>query len=237
MSCALLTKLLQSASKGLSLNTASIYCWSDSMIALYWIKNNKEWKIWIQNRGDIIKKVVKPDNWHYISSSDNPADNVSREFLPNSIVNNKLLWFGPESSLRNKESWPEDKFVSDVTDELRSDAKSNVAVNVEFIDHPKQKISAIININKYGSLIKVLKISFYVLKFVNIIYQKTFKKPLIQINIFDGELLWLRDSQYKDIIYDTRFDQWKKSLNLFTDNQGVIRSRSRLPETEKFEFD
>ena len=44
MSCALLTKLLQSVLKGLSLNTASIYCWSDSMIALYWIKN-KEWKI------------------------------------------------------------------------------------------------------------------------------------------------------------------------------------------------
>ena len=75
--------------------------------------------------------------------------------------------------LRNKESWPEHKFVSDVTNELRSDTKSNVAVNVEFIDYPKQKISAIININKYGSLIKVLKISFYVFKFVNIIYQKT----------------------------------------------------------------
>ena len=26
-------------------------------------------------------------------------------------------------------------------------------------------------------------------------------------------------------------------MNLFTDNQGVIRSRSRLQETEKFEFD
>ena len=87
MSCALLTKLLQSVLKGLSLNTTSIYCWSDSMIALYWIKN-KEWEIWVQNRVDIIKKVVKPDNWHYISSSDNPADSVSRECLPNSIVNN-----------------------------------------------------------------------------------------------------------------------------------------------------
>ena len=207
------------------------------MIALYWIKNNKEWKIWVQNRADIIKKFVIPDKLHYISSSDNPAEIATRECLPNSTFNNKLGWFGPEFLLGNKESWPEDKLVSDVTDESRSDAKSNVAVNVEFIDHPKQKISAIININKYGSLIKVLKISFYVLKFVNIIYQKTFKKPLIQISIFDGELLWLRDSQYKDIIYDTRFDQWKKSLNLFTDNQGVIRSRSRLPETEKFEFD
>ena len=97
-----------------------------------------------------------------------------------------------------------EKFVSDVTDELRS----MQAVNVKFIDHPKQKISATTNINKYGSLIKVLKISFYVLKFVNIIYQKTFKKPLIKINnIFDGELLWLRDIQYSDIIYDSRFEQ------------------------------
>ena len=73
---------------------------------------------------------------------------------------------------------------------------------------------------------------------MSIIYQKTFKKPLIKTNnIFDGELLWLRDIQYGDIIYDSRFDQWKKPFNLFTGNQGVIRSRPRLPDTEKFEFD
>ena len=47
----------------------------------------------------------------------------------------------------------------------------------------------------------------------------------------------MRDIQYKDIIYDSPFDQWKKSLNLFTDNQSVLRSRLCLPETEKFEFD
>ena len=45
----------------------------------------------------------------------------------------------------------------------------------------------------------------------------------------------MRDIQYSDIIHDSRFDQWKKSLNLFTDNQGAC-SRSRLPDTEKFEF-
>ena len=106
ISCVLLTKLLQSVLKGtIFVSTANIYCWSDSMIAFYWIKNNKEWKIWVKNRVDIIKKVVKPDNWHYISSSDNPADIATREYLPNLIVNNKLRWFGPEILLRNKESW------------------------------------------------------------------------------------------------------------------------------------
>ena len=157
MSWILLTRLLQSVLKRLSLNTASIYCWSDTMIALYWIKNNKEWKIWVQNLVDIINKVVKPVNWHYISSSDNPADIATRGCLPNSIVNNKLWWFAPEIFLGKKESWLQDKIASDVTDELRSSTKSNVAVTVEFIDQPKQKVSAIININKYSSLMKVLK--------------------------------------------------------------------------------
>ena len=83
----------------------------------------------------------------------------------------------------------------------------------------------------------MLKISLYVLKFVNIIYQKTFKKSLIKVDIIFGcELLWLKDIQYSDIIYDSRFDQWKKQLNLFTDNQGVTRTRLHLPDTEKFEF-
>ena len=49
------------------------------MIALYGIKNNKEWKVWLQNCVDIINKVVKPDNCHYLSSSHNPADITTRQ--------------------------------------------------------------------------------------------------------------------------------------------------------------
>ena len=125
LSCILLRKLLQSVLKGLSLNIASVYCWSDSMIALNWIKNNKNWEFWIQNHVDIINKVVKSDNRYYISSYDNPADIATREYLPNSIVNNELWWFGPEFWLRNKKSWPKNKFVSDVTDELRYVVRQN----------------------------------------------------------------------------------------------------------------
>ena len=57
---------------------------------------------------------------------------------------------------------------------------------------------------------KVLKISFYVMKFVSIIYEKTFKKSLIKVDsVFDYELLWLKDIQYSGIIYLCHFEQWK----------------------------
>ena len=68
-------------------------------------------------------KVAKPVKLYYISSSDNPENIATEECLPNLIVNNKFLFFGTEFLLRTKVSWPEDKFLSDGTDELRSAAK------------------------------------------------------------------------------------------------------------------
>ena len=70
-----------------------------------------------------------------------------------------MWWFESQFILRNKESWPEDKFVSDATDELRSAAKSNVAVNIEFINQAKQNVVAVINTNKYRGPVKLFKIS------------------------------------------------------------------------------
>ena len=67
---------------------------------------NKEWKSWVKNRVDIIKRfgII----FHLLTTLQIFA---TKECLQNSIVNNKLWWFEPELLLRNKESWPEDKFV------------------------------------------------------------------------------------------------------------------------------
>ena len=61
------------------------------MKALFCLKNNKERKVWLQHRVDVMNKVVKPDNWHYISSSEKPVDVATAEWLPSLIVNNKFL--------------------------------------------------------------------------------------------------------------------------------------------------
>ena len=68
---------------------------------------------------------------------------------------------------------------------------------------------------------KVLEISFYVLNFVNIIYEKTFKKSFIKVDIFDCQLLWLKNIKYSDTLYDSRFDVYqtkKSSISHFSKN-------------------
>ena len=40
-------------------NIERIYCWSDSQVALWWVKSyNKLWKAWVQPRVEKIRKNV-----------------------------------------------------------------------------------------------------------------------------------------------------------------------------------
>ena len=83
--CALLSEHVKSVILALSkqISIKNVYCWSDSLIALWWIKqNHKTKKLWIQNR---VKKVRE----------NNPADIATRCTSPNSLMKNLLWWNGP----------------------------------------------------------------------------------------------------------------------------------------------
>ena len=82
---------------------------------------------------------------------------------------------------------------------------------------------------------KVLEISFYVLNFVNIIYEKTFKKSFIKVDIFDCELLWLKNIQYSDTLYDSRFDQWKKFVKFIHRYSNLTSTRVRKVRFQIFQ--
>ena len=48
---------------------------------LKWIRQRrKEWKIWVQNRVEAIRKNVNVENWGFVPTSLNPADICAREF-------------------------------------------------------------------------------------------------------------------------------------------------------------
>ena len=81
----------------------NVYCWSDSLIALWWIKQNlKTWKLWIQNRLKKIGDNVNIEHWNYVN---NPADVATRRTSPNSLVKNLLWWNGPSFLKGDEEIW------------------------------------------------------------------------------------------------------------------------------------
>ena len=86
-----------------TLRVDSVFCWSDSQIALWWIWCvNREFKQFVQNRVVEIRGLVNPAHWDYCP---NPADICSRGSLAFKLVANQLWWNGLEFLLKGKESW------------------------------------------------------------------------------------------------------------------------------------
>ena len=65
-----------------------IFCWSDSEVALCWIRGKKKsWEPWVENRVVAIRKVVERERWNFVKGELNPAD------IPTRISSNLLECF------------------------------------------------------------------------------------------------------------------------------------------------
>ena len=83
-------------SLNVELNIENYYCWVDSQIVLAWIKaTGKEFKTFVENRLNFIRRKVAPENWHYCQTDENPADVITRINNCN-FIKNTLFWEGPE---------------------------------------------------------------------------------------------------------------------------------------------
>ena len=85
LSALLLANLINSVFTALEheVNFSVIDCFSDSRVALYWIKGiEKEWKPFVQNCVNEIRKLVKADCWHHCPGKENPADIPLRGMHP-----------------------------------------------------------------------------------------------------------------------------------------------------------
>ena len=65
----------------------SVMLWSDSEIALYWIRGlRKEWKQWVENRVAKIRSLVSTECWRFVLSKINPADLATRHNFINDVT-------------------------------------------------------------------------------------------------------------------------------------------------------
>ena len=81
MSCLLLSRLIVLVKIALSVevNITRVVCWSDSKIALWWMKSvNKKRKVWVENRLSEIRENIGVDCWRYVPTECNPADIATR---------------------------------------------------------------------------------------------------------------------------------------------------------------
>ena len=69
LGCVLLSKVLKDVLVALKgrVFIDSVYCWSDSEVALCWVKGKEKcWKPWVENRVVSIKSIIGKDSWYHL---------------------------------------------------------------------------------------------------------------------------------------------------------------------------
>ena len=196
----------------------STYVWSDNEAALQWVRNDRSDTPYVKNRTAKIRDLSDGYIFQHVGTKENPADLLSRGVDIDMLTRNDIWFHGP-SWLPNPSLWPSQRF--------------NV-ISVQTIT--VQPYEYLFECSKFRSLSKILRITGYVLKFVERLYKGLGR----EVKFKDGLHYWLysvqRDEFADEVQALNQGRPQKRSLvynlGLYVDPQDkLIRCRGRIEKS------
>lgn len=210
---------------------SDLFAWSDSTVALSWIKSSPhKWKSFVSNRTTKIQNLVPPENWFHVKSEDNPADFGSRGLTPLKLINCSKWWSGP-AWLRSNQILST-SFVDSEDSPLCSEEERKIVL----ITSVQASLTDDL-ITKFSSLPKIQRILAYVLRFCfNTRNSSSPCQGKLTFPELTQALLFLVKQVQADI-FAVEIDQLRKGkllskplrkLNPFLDSDDVLRVGGRI---------
>ncbi|CAG4990908.1 unnamed protein product [Colias eurytheme] len=100
------SRLAHTIENELDLQVTNKTYWTDSSIVLSWIKcDPRTFKTFVAHRLAEIEELTKPQDWRWIPSAHNPADDATRD-VPDDFNHSHRLFMGPLFLKQNASQWP-----------------------------------------------------------------------------------------------------------------------------------
>jgi len=233
LSTLLLAKLINSITVALEpeVQLQEHSCFTNSKIALYLIKGTtKEWKPFVENRVNEVRKFVPAECWRHCPEKENPTDVPSRGITPAELVSCKLWHHGPEW-LVHKLNKEED--VSEMPEECQKEIKISCHPTYNLVVTNNSKgLSTVVHCENFSRLQRLLRVTAYMLRSIDTLKGRIKKINVAQIpeltaaEVGRAEKLWIIESQ-KCVMEDQNFPTWQRQFGLFLD-EGVWRCKGIL---------
>ena len=183
LSALLLAELITSVLTALKVDMqlSSMACFTDSKVGLYWIRGlEKEWKPFVQNWVNEIRKLVPTEYWYHCPGKENPADMPSRGVTPSELSvsmlwrhgTNWLVGFTMESNPAEDVEMPEGCFK-----ELK--ATQQGGTHTLLSSGESINLSCIINCHDFSKLSRLLRVTAYVIRIVRVLKCKVKRKEMV----------------------------------------------------------
>ena len=237
LSALLLSKLVTSVVDSLkpTLPQVSVRCYTDSQVALFWIRGTtKEWTPFVNNRVKEIRSRVTLSQWNHCPGTSNPSDLPTRGLTSVELSVSQLWRQGPKWLQTGSEPTLQDPEISQhMPTECALELKgvpSHSLVSVE-----SKSIESIVDLGKYSTFAKLIGVTATIIRAVRkfkILREKQRSNPFVNLDDRqarqEAELLLVKSAQqtFSDLKTLT------KQFNLFRDEEGVLRCGGRLSNAE-----
>ncbi|GFX81266.1 integrase catalytic domain-containing protein [Trichonephila clavipes] len=160
----LLSRLVKKVVPILQLSIYKIWMWTDSTIALAWIKTEPhKLKTFVSNRVAEIQALSKDYHWKHVSSKNNPADLISRGCNVDELLKNEMWFSGPDlqtDEYEDNQLFPDPSY----RDELKC------AVTLSMTECSSNFYDELFNVT--NNFIKLIRIFSFIFRFINNINAK-----------------------------------------------------------------
>ncbi|GFT67069.1 integrase catalytic domain-containing protein [Trichonephila clavipes] len=221
LACTIGSRLINTTKIDLGLENVPIYCWSDSVNALYWIKRKENWGTFVNNRVQEIRRLTNPEDWKHIPGILNPADLPSRGCGVVELIAS-LWWEGPSWLNKPREEWPLSEACPDRAT-IDSERKRTVASTINYEPKEMDYLSEI------SSFKKIIRVTAWIYRFYHNLRKQRNDRDF-------GELITQEtdaaERKVLKIVQKQSFSNNTKSLvsqmQTLVDSDGIIRIKSKI---------
>ena len=215
-------------------SSTPIRCWTDSMVALSWIKGDpNRWKPFVSNRVCEIHDLLDPSCWQHIPGSMNPADLLTRGISAQALVQSSMWLRGPDFTELSQHQPPVDTsaVVTSLSESCLVSADS-ISPSAPLIEFPR-----------FSSLQKLTRSVAWILRFATnarTAADQRKRNELDSSELRAAEQVIIKQEQseaFADDLSRLRSDlpvakqSSLMTLSPFLDEEGILRVKGRLEQS------
>ncbi|GFU41938.1 integrase_H2C2 domain-containing protein, partial [Nephila pilipes] len=205
------------------------YFWTDSSTVLTWITRREQWSVFVANRISETRKLTTSEDWLHISTDQNPADILSRGCGPKQLQKCKW-WQGPAWLQNPKEQWPKSAVNIDEKEVEIEKRKSVISANNTELESISLQLA-----RRFSRFSKMVRVMTWVLRFQP--KSKDFRQytELTNEELLNAQKIIFRVVQ-KECYSNEETRKNLRGLQVFEDEEGILRLKSRLINEEESKY-
>ena len=217
----------------LHLEKPTVLYWTDSTDVLFWLRNRKPRKIFVENRVTSILQLTEPEQWRHVKGTENPADCGTRGISLAELVNQEKWFKGPQFILNDDSLIAQSETTAELSPEAQKESKKETLSTTVTVTTATRASSSddnnLFDITKCSSLKQVIMRTAWVLRFIHNTSCPRQKRsgPLTPEERRRALQYWIREAQKK------AYPEELRSLirgDLLPANSSLSKLRPRLNE-------